>query len=312
MTGTASGVQTGWYDRIQEEIFILLESKADDNKARKFIIYFIAALILLNVMVVILETNHEIFIEYQHYFNAFDLFTVILFTIEYVLRVWVCVRNPEYSSPVKGRIRYAVSPFALVDLVAITPFYLPMIIPIEFRLLRLLRLLRIFRVLKLGRFSNAFETFVDVLRSKKEELTIAIIMATIILILSASALYQVEHEAQPAKFGSIADAMWWAVMTLATVGYGDVYPITSLGKFISAIVALSAIGLFALPAGILAAGFAESIQKRCAPNNEKTVICPACGTEFDPHGGGAPGSSKKTGEHVSLPEKSDDRDNSGT
>jgi voltage-gated potassium channel len=312
MTGTASGVQTGWYDRIQEEIFILLESKADDNKARKFIIYFIAALILLNVMVVILETNHEIFIEYQHYFNAFDLFTVILFTIEYVLRVWVCVRNPEYSSPVKGRIRYAISPFALVDLVAITPFYLPMIIPIEFRLLRLLRLLRIFRVLKLGRFSNAFETFVDVLRSKKEELTIAIIMATIILILSASALYQVEREAQPAKFGSIADAMWWAVMTLATVGYGDVYPITPLGKFISAIVALSAIGLFALPAGILAAGFAESIQKRCAPNNEKTVICPACGTEFDPHGGGAPGSSKKTGEHVSLPEKSDDRDNSGT
>ncbi len=153
-------------------------------------------------MVVILDTKHELFIEYQHYFNAFDLFTVIIFTIEYVLRVWVCVRNPEYSSPLKGRIRYALSPFALVDLVAITPFYPPMIIPIEFRLLRLRRLLRIFRVLKLGRFSNAFETFVDVLRSKKEELIITIIMVVIILILASSALFAVEREAHHSRINS--------------------------------------------------------------------------------------------------------------
>ena len=138
----------------------------------------------------------------------------------------------------KGRIRYAVSPLALFDLIAITPFYLPLLIPIEFRLLRLLRLLRIFRVLKLGRYSNAFETFADVLKSKKEELIITLVMAVIILILASSALYVVEREAQPDKFSSIPDAMWWAVVTLATVGYGDVYPITPLGKFISSLVAL--------------------------------------------------------------------------
>jgi len=308
MTGTASGVQTGWYERIQEEVYILLESNADDNKARKFIIYLIATLILLNVLMVILETKHELFIEYQQFFNAVDLFTVIMFTIEYVLRVWVCVRTPEYSSPLKGRIRFMLSPLALVDLVAITPFYLPLIIPVELRLLRLLRLLRIFRVLKLGRFSNAFETFVDVLRRKKEELTIAVIMVTIILILSSSALYQVEREAQPDKFGSIPDAMWWAVVTLATVGYGDVYPITPLGKFISAIVALSAIGLFALPAGVLASGFAESIQKRCAVETGTTVICPECGTEFDPQTSASAGNPKRAGEHGSLREESSDRD----
>jgi voltage-gated potassium channel len=194
--------------------------------------------------------------------------------------------------PVKGRIRYALSPYALIDLIAITPFYLPLIVPIEFRLLRLLRLLRVFRVLKLGKYSNAFETFVDVLRAKKEELIIAVIMAVIVLVISSSALYAVEHEAQPVKFGSIPDAMWWAVVTLATVGYGDVYPVTPLGKFVNAIVALSAIGLFALPAGILATGFAESLRKRPVKNTGNTVVCPKCGTEFDLHADLAPDASK--------------------
>jgi voltage-gated potassium channel len=282
MTGTAPDPQEDWYDRIQEQVYVLLESRADGNTARKCVIWFIAALILINVFVVILETKHQLYIEYEPVFNAIDLFTVIVFSVEYVLRAWACVRNPAYASPVEGRIRYLLSPLALVDLLAITPFYLPLIIPVELRMLRLLRMLRIFRVLKLGRFSDAFETFADVLKAKKEELVIAVIMAIIILILSSSALYEIEREVQPEKFGSIPDAMWWAVVTLATVGYGDVFPVTPLGKFISAIVALSAIGLFALPAGVLASGFAESIGKRCAPASREAVICPGCGIEFFP------------------------------
>ena len=280
MADSTTGIQPGMYSRIQEQVYILLESPANNNKARKFVIYFIAAVILLNVVVVILETEYGLYAEYEHYFFAIDLFCVIVFSIEYILRLWVCVRNPRYSSPVTGRIRYAVSPLALIDLIAIAPFYLPMIFPIELRLLRLLRLLRIFRVLKLGRYSFAFETFADVLKSKKEELIITIIMVVIILILASSALYVVESEAQPDKFSSIPDAMWWAVITLATVGYGDVYPITPMGKFISSLVALTAIGLFALPAGILAAGFAESIKKRCVHTADQTIVCPECGTHL--------------------------------
>jgi voltage-gated potassium channel len=180
-----------------------------------------------------------------------------------------------------GRLKYMASPLALIDLIAIIPFYLPMIIPVELRLLRLLRLLRVFRVLKLGRYSHAFDTFIDVLRSKKEELLIAFIIMIILLILSSSAMYFVEHEAQPEKFASIPDAMWWAVVTLATVGYGDVYPITAAGRFIGAVVALSAIGLFALPAGILATGFAASIQKRQARKNVTIILCPSCGLELN-------------------------------
>jgi voltage-gated potassium channel len=306
MTDAASGRQQGRYDKIQEQVYVLLESQAGDNKARKFIIYFIAALILLNVIVVILETKHEFFIEHASFFHAFDFFTVIVFTVEYGLRVWVCVRNPLYSSPVKGRLRFALSPFALVDLIAITPFYLPLFVPIELRLLRMLRLLRVFRVLKLGRYSNAFDTFVDVLRSKKEEMVIGVIIATIILILSSSAMFFVEYEAQPVKFASIPDAMWWAVITLTTVGYGDVYPMTVPGKIIGALVAISAIGLIAFPAGLFASGFAESIQKRRTRKSDKTIICPQCGEEFDMHAGAAPGSSKKTGEIVPFAEERND------
>lgn len=272
----------GWYTRLQRDVYILLESPASTNKLRKAIIYFIAALILLNVAVVILETVNEIFSQYTTFFEIFDLFTVIVFTAEYLLRVWCCVQDPRYASPVRGRIQYALSPYALLDLIALTPFYLPMIIPIEFRLLRLLRLLRVFRVLRLGRYSNAFETFVVVLRSKKEELVITVVMAVIILVLASSAMYSIERDAQPDAFGSIPDAMWWAVVTLATVGYGDVYPITPLGRFLAAVVALSAIGLFALPAGILASGFAESLHSKCGTEEQNALICPRCGAAIDP------------------------------
>jgi voltage-gated potassium channel len=282
MVDAASIPRKGWYEKIQGGVYTLLESPADSNRIRKIIIFFIAALILLNVFVVILETVNSLYLHYTLFFHLFDLFSVIVFTVEYTLRVWACVQNPQYSSPVRGRIRFALSPYALVDLIALTPFYLPLIIPLEFRMLRLLRLLRIFRVLRLGRYSNAFETFVDVLKSKKEELSIAVIMAVIILILASSTLYTVERDAQPDKFGSIPEAMWWAVVTLATVGYGDVYPITPLGKLFSAVVALSAIGLFALPAGILASGFAESLKRKRTGESDNTLTCPHCGIVFDP------------------------------
>lgn len=277
MGNAGASKKGGWYDKIQGDVYTLLESRADTNRLRKAIIYFIAAMILLNVLVVILETVNPLYLEFTPFFHLFDSITVVVFTIEYVLRIWCCVKNPLYSSPVQGRIRYALSPLTLIDLIALTPFYLPLIIPIEFRLFRMLRFLRIFRVLRLGAYSDAFETFVDVLKSKKEEISITVIMTIIILILASSTLYMVEQDAQPEKFGSIPDAMWWAVVTLASVGYGDVVPITPLGKFFAAIVAISAIGLFAVPAGILAHGFTDSLYRKRGCDTDKTLTCPRCG-----------------------------------
>jgi len=298
MADTAANRQGGWYDTIQGDVYTLLESRANTNMLRKAIIYFIAAMILLNVLVVIIETVNYVYIEYSTFFHLFDLVTVIVFSIEYILRVWCCVKNPLYSSPVQGRIRYALSPLALVDLIALTPFYLPLIIPTEFRLLRMLRFLRIFRVLRLGAYSDAFETFVDVLKSKKEEISVTVIMAIIILILASSTLYTVEQDAQPEKFGSIPDAMWWAVVTLASVGYGDVVPITPLGKFFAAIVAISAIGLFAVPAGILAHGFTESLHRKHGCDRDNMLTCPRCGA----------GINRLTGIVQETPDQSNDKE----
>lgn len=282
MTKIPPAGESGRYTRIQQDIYILLESPASHNRLRKGIILFIGVLILLNVLMVILETVTPLYERYYLFFHLFDFFTAIVFTTEYALRVWCCVQNPEFSSPLRGRLRYALSPYALIDLVALTPFYLPMVIPIEFRMLRLLRMLRLFRVLRLGKYTNAFESFVTVLKAKKEELIITVVMALIILTLASSAMYSLEKEAQPEAFGSIPDAMWWAVVTLATVGYGDVYPITLWGKLLAAVVAISAIGLFALPAGILASGFAEGLGKGRETEKNDAVICPHCGTAIDP------------------------------
>ncbi|RPI39186.1 MAG: ion transporter [Methanoregulaceae archaeon] len=287
----------GWYDTIQGDVYTLLESPAGTNRVRKAVIFFIASLILLNVVVVILETVNSVYLEYTTFFHVFDLVTVIVFSIEYILRIWCCVRNPLYSDPVQGRIRYALSPYALTDAIALTPFYLPLIIPIEFRLLRLLRLLRIFRVLRLGKYSNAFEMFVSVLRSKREEIVITVIMAIMVLILASSTLYVVERDVQPEAFGSIPHAMWWAVSALSTVGYGDVVPITPPGKFFAAIVAISAIGLFALPAGLLAHGFADAYHSmKHEHDTDKTLTCPRCGAGIDRRTGAVQETQKKGAE----------------
>lgn len=199
------------------------------------------------------------------------------FTIEYLLRLWSCTVDSRFRNPVLGRIRFALRPLLIIDLVAILPFYLPIIIPFDLRFLRALRLIRILRMLKMGRYSESLRLFASVLKSKKEELVIAVFVTFILLIVSSSLMYFVENEAQPENFSSIPDAMWWGVATMTTVGYGDVYPVTPVGRFLGAIIAILGIGMFALPAGILASGFVEEIQKRRTGH----IRCPYCGKNID-------------------------------
>jgi voltage-gated potassium channel len=248
--------------KLKDTVYRLLEAPADNDIVRKCVIYFLFVLITLNVLIVLLETEHDFYLQYQNIFFWLTLISVGIFTIEYLLRIWICTKNPLYQSPIKGRLRYAITPLALFDLLAILPFYIPFLLPFDLRVLRIFRLTRVFTVLKMGRFSHAWDTFAFVVRTKKEELIIAGIIIFMVLTISSSAMYYIEHDAQPEKFSSIPDAMWWGVVTLSTVGYGDVYPITPVGKIIGAIVALSGIALFALPAGILVAGLVESIQLR--------------------------------------------------
>ena len=161
---------------------------------------------------------------------------------------------------------------AVIDLLAILPFYLPLL-SLDFRFLRIVRLVRVFRIAKLGRYSKAVQTLGRVFRAKAAQLAIATSFILMLLVIASSLMYYAEHDDQPEQFSSIPASMWWGVTTLTTVGYGDVIPVTGLGKVIASIMAILGIGMFALPTGILGAGFVEEMQSA-------TTVCPHCGNEI--------------------------------
>jgi voltage-gated potassium channel len=266
------------FQRIQERTFDILEKALPGDVPSRIFDIFIMSLIFLNVIAVILETVKSISLHFMPLFQTFEIVSVVIFTVEYLLRLWSCTVYKKYKAPFRGRFRFALTPMAIVDLVAILPFYIPMLIPFDLRFVRVLRLMRMFRLFKMGRYSDSLKTLGNVLKRKKEELLITASVVMILLVVVSSLMYFVENEAQPEAFSSIPAAMWWGVATLTTVGYGDVYPITTMGKFLGAIISLLGIGMFALPAGILGGGFVEEMQRK---RDKKKRICPHCGRNIN-------------------------------
>ncbi len=221
----------------------------------------ICTLILLNVAAVVLETLPGWSDRYGNWFLGIELVSVFIFSIEYLLRLWSCVedRQHDYRHPVFGRLRYAVTPLAIIDLLAVLPFYLYFIIPVDLRILRMARLIRL---LKITRYSPALRSLFAVIKGESRSMLGAVMLMSIAVLLASTFMYGLEREAQPEVFGSIPQAMWWGIVTLTTVGYGDVTPITPLGKVFGALVTLFGIGIFALPTAILAAGFARELGKQ--------------------------------------------------
>ncbi len=249
------------YKSLKQKVYIIVE-KDDDSFLSKAFDIIIVAVILLNVFALTLETVPEYNSKYGDFFHSFEKASIIIFTIEYILRLWVITENKRFKQPILGRLKYVFTFSALVDLFAIIPFFFYAASMLDGRILRLVRVLRLLRILKLNRYSKSAEVVAEVLRSKSSELIVSITWIFILLLLSSSFMYFAEHEAQPEAFSSIPSAMWWGVITLTTVGYGDIVPITVFGKFIGGIIALLGIGAFALPAGILANGFSEVIKKK--------------------------------------------------
>lgn len=194
-----------------------------------------------------------------------------IFTLEYVLRIWSCTSEPRYSHPVLGRLRFAFTPLLIIDFLALLPFYLPLLGLEDLRTLRALRLLA--WAARLGRYFEGIRTLGTVLQSKVLELLTVVLVLAVMLVLASAMMYYAEHTAQPEDFASIPEAMWWSIITLTTVGYGDVSPVTPLGKAMAGIIAVMGIGMFALPAGILGSGFLAEIQRR----NRASRVCPHCG-----------------------------------
>jgi voltage-gated potassium channel len=256
---------------VKKRIHQLLEPAESDVYSRAVDV-FIIALILLNVLAVILETVDALAQNYGIVFTFFERFSIIVFTAEYVLRIATITASPTYRRPLWGRLRFMATPMAIIDLLAILPFYLPFLVGGQFVVLRLLRLF------KLSRYFRALRIMGNVLREKSEELLISLVAVVFLLVLASCFMYFIEHEAQPSKFSSIPETMWWGVATLTTVGYGDVFPITPMGKFLGAIIAVLGIGLFALPAGILASGFSEHLEDQSEEEDER--ICQVCGAKL--------------------------------
>jgi len=262
---------------VKSRVYKFLDLAEPEDAVGKYVDLFLLGLIFLNLIAVALETVDWLFEQYFFWFRAFDIFSVSVFTVEYLLRVWSCTVKEPYRHPFWGRLRFMVTPLALIDLLAIIPFYLPLLSP-QMRVGRALRLFRLFRVLKLNRYTDSLTILVRVLRLKQEELILSLFVLSILLAIASSLIYFAEHQAQPDAFSSIPEAMWWGTITLTTVGYGDVYPITLIGRMLGAMLAILGIGLFALPAGILASGFSEELQARKAQKKQQhTTICPHCG-----------------------------------
>lgn len=239
---------------------------------------FIYALIILNVGSLILASYKEIYKPYELFFEYFEFFSVVIFSLEYVLRFWTADLNSGENSALSKRLKFSFSSFGLIDLVSILPFYLPLFFPFDLRIIRILRLFRLLRILKLGRLSKSLQTITNVLKESKSELSITIFVAFILMILSSTLMYYVENEAQPDKFENIGQSLWWSVATLTTVGYGDIYPITGLGKILSSVIALIGIGFVALPTGIISSAFINRMQRE--KETQKECECPKCGTRF--------------------------------
>jgi voltage-gated potassium channel len=221
------------------------------------------------------ETVEPIHAAARGAFSAFEVFSVGVFTAEYMLRLWSCTESPRFARPVRGRLRWMVTPMAIVDLLAVLPFYLPFL-GADLRIIRILRLFRLFRILKLARYSRALHVIGGVIREKREELLMSCSFLLVLMLVASALMYFAEHEAQPDRFSSIPAAAWWAVVTLTTVGYGDIYPVTPLGRFIGGATAILGIAMLALPTGILGSGFIERFNKE----REDPRRCPHCGKEI--------------------------------
>ena len=246
----------------RQRLFEILERDVAGSRIALFVNGILILLIFGSVISVILESNDGLSRAHAEFFWKFEILVVAFFTVEYLARIWVSVDLSRFQGmpPWKARVRYLFTPLALIDLVAIAPFFLQLIFPLDLRFVRIVRLLRL---LKLGHFFPlGLGIFLDVLRAEGRTLGSVFFSVFVLVIITACIMYSVEHEAQPEAFSDIAHAFWWAVVTMTTVGYGDVTPVTALGKVVAVFIMLMGVGLVALPAAMLAAKFAEEIRTR--------------------------------------------------
>jgi voltage-gated potassium channel len=267
---------------MRRRIYEILSNPRPDDRLGRLINLALLLLIAANVAASILETDAELVRGASTFFESLESVSIIVFSTEYLLRLWSCTADPRFTGAVRGRIRMAFTPMALVDLVAIAPFYVELLLPgtLDLRFLRVLRLLRVFRLLRHSRIADAFATMARVLQGKRADLAISLAIVGVAMLLAAGAIYLAERDVLDTQFTSIPRAMWWAVVTITTIGYGDMVPMTLAGKLIGGFVAFIGITAVALPVGIVSSGFIEELNRTTpqASSPDDARRCPHCGS----------------------------------
>ena len=250
------------YQTNKKRTFEIISKAENGDRASSIFDWSIMTLIALSILSIILESFSGIYQKWHSAFSVFETFTVIVFTVEYILRIWTAdLLYPDAKHP---RLKYIFSIMAIIDLLAILPFYLPFI-SADLRFLRMMRLFRLFRLLrvfKLGRYFEALQVIMKVIKTSGPQLIMSVALCFFVMLFSAIIMYTVENPVQPEQFPNVISSLWWAICTLTTVGYGDVYPITDIGRFFASVISLVGIGIIAIPTGIIAAGFNQAINKK--------------------------------------------------
>ena len=257
---SVGGSDSTWL-KWRRRIYEVIEVGRGEDKISRIVDNFLIALIILNILAFALETVPSINKEYGQALYVFEIFSVFIFTIEYVLRLWTAVEVPflKRLTPGKARMRFAMRPYLIIDLLAILPFYLSFLLPID---LRFLRIFRLFRFLKIARYSPALHTLVRVLVNERKALTGALLLVMAALLCASTGMYYIERHHNPEHFGSIPQAAWWAMATLTTVGYGDAYPTSAGGQIFGSLVMICGLMVLALPIAIIATGFSQEVSRR--------------------------------------------------
>ncbi len=272
----------------RRRVYETLEKARDDDPLSSAFDVFIIVVILANMAAVVLESFPALGQRYADAFRAFEVASVAVFSMEHLLRLWTC----DYLRPDSPKLvavgRFLISPIGLIDLAAVLPFYLPLLIPMDLRFVRMLRLVRFLRLFKLSRYARSVAIVGQVLRRRRDELLVTVLLTVILLLIASTLMFYIESDVQPDAFPNILASLWWAVATLTTIGYGDVFPVTGWGRLLSGIIAVLGIGLVALPTDILSGGFIEELSRRRRQRAEAATAaatgaataathCPHCG-----------------------------------
>jgi voltage-gated potassium channel len=246
---------------LRRRVYLVLEEGPVGDGVSVLVDGLMVALILVNVVAVALESVPALAARYAPIFLLIEIISLIVFTVEYGLRIWCAVEHPPYRrlSGTRARLQYILSPAGLVDLIAVLPFWFAPILPAELRMLQVFRMVRFF---KLARYSPAMRSLLDVLYRERRALFGCLVIAMGGAVVAAALMHLAEGAVQPDKLGTIPDALWWAIVTIGTIGYGDVVPLTPVGKMVATGTILMGLIMIALPVGIIATAFSEQIHRR--------------------------------------------------